>query len=95
MGRRWFWTISSKVALNRFLPTVSLRDCLRGIDDWKVTVFEKCETHIMRTFFPLGLNEKEEYLITQKIRFLHLFIPTSEFFILKIILTAFFDNSFF
>ena len=42
--------------------------------DWEVTLFEKCETHKqlkkretfwhhkLKTFYPLGLNEKEEYL---------------------------------
>ena len=45
-----------------------------GIGDWKVTLFEKCETHKqlkkkemfwqhkLKTLYPLGLNEKEEYL---------------------------------
>ena len=51
-----------------------IQDCHRGIDDWEVTLFEKCETHKqlkeretfwqhkLKTFYPLGLNEKEEYL---------------------------------
>ena len=46
----------------------------RGIDDWEVTLVEKCETHKqlkeretlwqhkLKTFYPLGLNEKEECL---------------------------------
>ena len=45
-----------------------------GIDDWDFTLFEQYETHKqlkeretfwqhqLRTFYPLGLNEKEEYL---------------------------------
>ena len=45
-----------------------------GIDDWDFTLFEQCETykqlkeretfwqHRLKTFYPLGLNEKEEYL---------------------------------
>ena len=45
-----------------------------GIDDWDFTLFEQCETHKqlkeretfwqhrLKTFYPLGLNEKEEYL---------------------------------
>ena len=45
-----------------------------GIDDWGFTLFEECETHKqlkerenfcqhrLKTFYPLGLNEKEEYL---------------------------------
>ena len=45
-----------------------------GIGDWDFTLFEQCETHKqlkeretfwqhrLKTFYPLGLNEKEEYL---------------------------------
>ena len=45
-----------------------------GIDDWDFTLFKQCETykqlkeketfwqHRLKTFDPLGLNEKEEYL---------------------------------
>ena len=51
--------------------------CLDGhleIDDWEFTLFEQCEAHKqlkeretfwqhrLKTFYPLGLNEKEEYL---------------------------------
>ena len=51
-----------------------IQDCHRGIDDWEVTLFEECETHKqlkerdnfwqhkLKTFYPLGLNENEEYL---------------------------------
>ena len=51
-----------------------IQDCHMGIGDWKVTLFEKCETHKqlkkkemfwqhkLKTLYPLGLNEKEEYL---------------------------------
>ena len=54
--------------------SVFIQDCHRGIDDWEVTLFEKCETHKQlkeretfwqhkfKKFYPLGLNEKEEYL---------------------------------
>ena len=49
------------------------QNCHRGIDDWEVTLFEKCEMHkqpkeretfwqYVLTFYPLGLNEEEEYL---------------------------------
>ena len=43
-------------------------------DDWDFTLFEQCETHKklkeretfgshrLKTFYPLGLNKKEEYL---------------------------------
>ena len=51
-----------------------IQDCHRDIDDWEVTLFETCETrkqlkeretfrqHKLKTLYPLGLNEKEEYL---------------------------------
>ena len=45
-----------------------------GIDDWDFTLLEQCETHKqlkeretfwqhqLKTLYPLGLNEKQEYL---------------------------------
>ena len=51
-----------------------IQDCHRGIDDWEVTLYEKCETykqlkeretfwqHKLKSFYPVGLNEKKEYL---------------------------------
>ena len=51
--------------------------CLDGhleIDDWEFTLFEQCEAqkqlkeretfwqHRLKPFYPIGLNEKEEYL---------------------------------
>ena len=45
-----------------------------GINDWNFVIFEQCETHEqlkeretfwqhrLKTFYPIGLNEKEEYL---------------------------------
>ena len=57
----------------RFHDHFCLDDRL-GIDDWDFTLFEQCETHKqlkeretfwqhrLKTFYPLGLNEKEEYL---------------------------------
>ena len=54
-------------------PENTLDDHL-GIDDWDFTLFEQCKTHKqpkeretfsqqrLKTFYPLGLNEKEEYL---------------------------------
>ena len=45
-----------------------------GTDDWNFVIFERCETHEQlkeretfwqhrrKTFHPIGLNEKEEYL---------------------------------
>ena len=53
------------------------RYCLDGfseIHDWDFVIFEQCETHEqlkeretfwrhrLRTFYPIGLNEEEEYL---------------------------------
>ena len=51
-----------------------VQDCHKGIDDWEVTLFEKCETHKqlkeretflatqIENIYPLVLNGKEEYL---------------------------------
>ena len=51
-----------------------IQDCHRDIDDWEVTLFEKCETHKqlkeretfwqhkLKAFYLLGLNEKEKCL---------------------------------
>ena len=49
-----------------------VQDCHRGIDDWEVTLFEKSETYKQlkkremiwqyKTFYPVALIEKEEYL---------------------------------
>ena len=48
-----------------------------GIEDWDFVIFEQCETHAqlkeretfwqhrLKTFYPIGLNEKEEYLYWQ------------------------------
>ena len=45
-----------------------------GIEDWDFVIFEQCKTHAqlkeretfwqhrLKTFYPIGLNEKEEYL---------------------------------
>ena len=45
-----------------------------GIEDWEFAVFDQCEIHAQlmeretfwqhrfKTFYPIGLNEKEEYL---------------------------------
>ena len=49
-----------------------IQDCHRGIDDWEVTLFENCERQKqlkesetflqqkLKTFYLLGVNEKEE-----------------------------------
>ena len=62
-----------KTPQKRFHDHYCLDDHL-GIDDWDFTLFEQCETHKqlkeretfwqhrLKTFYPLGLNEKEEYL---------------------------------
>ena len=48
-----------------------IQDSLRGIDDWELTLFEKCQMHKqikeretfwqhkLKIFYPPGLNEKE------------------------------------
>ena len=45
-----------------------------GIDNWNFVIFDQCETHeqlkerktfwqhTLKTFYPIGLSEKEEYL---------------------------------
>ena len=63
---------------NRKTPQKHFHDhyCLDGhlgIDDWDFTVFGQCETYKqlkernllaahLKSFYPLGLNQKEEYL---------------------------------
>lgn len=61
------------VPKTRFLSH-NVQDCCKVIDDWEVTLFEKCEMHEqlkeremfwqheLETFYPLDLNGKEEYL---------------------------------
>ena len=63
---------SGKVT-KKFLRNVCL-DGHSGIDDWDFVIFEQCETyeqlkeretfwqHRLKTFYPIGLYEKEEYL---------------------------------
>ena len=60
-----------------------------GIDDWSFMVFEQCETHEqlkeietfwqhrLKTFYSIGLNEKEEYLYQHKKTFLVLVLDFS------------------
>ena len=73
-SKHWsFWKGKQNVPQKRF-HSYYIQDCHRGIDDWEVTLFEQCETykqlreretfwqHKLKTFYPLGLNEKEEYL---------------------------------
>ena len=67
--RKWEQNVPQKRFHSHYI-----QDCHRGIDDWEVTLFEKCETHKqikeretfwqhkLKTFYPLGLNEIEEYL---------------------------------
>ena len=70
---RSFRKRKQNVPKKRFLSHY-IQYCHRGIDDWEITLFEKCETHKqlkerktfwqhkLKTFYTLGLNEKEEYL---------------------------------
>ena len=64
---------NQKVPQQRFHTHYCL-DGHSGIDDWDFVIFEQCETHEqlkeretfwqhrLKTFYPIGLNEKEEYL---------------------------------
>ena len=64
---------NQKVPQKRFHAHYCL-DGHSGIDDWNFVIFEQCETHEqlkeretfwqhrLKTFYPIGLNEKEEYL---------------------------------
>ena len=64
---------NQKVLQKRFHAHYCL-DGHSGIDDWGFVIFEQCETHgllkeresfwqhRLKTFYPIGLNEKEEYL---------------------------------
>ena len=52
-----------------------VQDCHKGIGDWEVILFEKCETHKklkeretfwqhkLKTFYPFSLNEKEVHKV--------------------------------
>ena len=73
-SKHWsFQKGKQNVPLKRF-HSHYVQDCHKGIDDWEVTLFEKCETHKqlkerdtfwqhkLKTFHPPGLNEKQEYL---------------------------------
>ena len=70
---RAFKKENRKIPQKRFLDHCCL-DGHFGIDDWNFTLFEQCETykqlnqretfgqHRLKTFYPLSLNEKREYL---------------------------------
>ena len=72
-ANRAFRKENRKTPRKRFHDHYSLDGHL-GIDDWGFTLFEQCETHKqlkvrenfwqhrLKTFYSLGLNEKEEYL---------------------------------
>ena len=71
--RRAFRKGNQNVPQKRFHPHYCL-DGHSGTDDWNFVIFEQCETdeqlkeretfwqHRLKTFYPIGLNEKEEYL---------------------------------
>ena len=71
--QRAFRKANLKIPQRRFQDPYYLDGHL-GIEDWGFTLFEQCETHKqlkeketfwqhwLKTFYPLGLNEKEEYL---------------------------------
>ena len=70
---RAFTKGSHKVLQKRFYAHYCLYGH-SGIDDWNFVIFEQCETHEqlkeretfwqhgLKTFYPIDLNEKEEYL---------------------------------
>ena len=70
-NHRAFIKRNGKIPQKPFYDHYSLDGHL-GIDDWDFTLFEECETHKqlneretfwqhrLETFYPLGLNEKEE-----------------------------------
>ena len=70
---RAFTKGNQKAPLKRFHAHYCL-DRQSGIYDWDFVIFEQCETHEqlkeketfwqhrLKTFYPIGLNEKEEYL---------------------------------
>ena len=68
---------SGKVTKKFFRNVFTVTYCLDGhsrFDDWNFVIFEQCETlehlkerepfwqHRLKTFYPVGLNEKQEYL---------------------------------
>ena len=71
---RSFRKEKQNISQKRFHSHYYLQYFHRSIDDWEVTLFEKYETqkqlreretvweHKFKTFYPLGLNEKGEYL---------------------------------
>ena len=77
---------NQKVPQKRFHTDYCL-DGHSGIDDWNFVIFEQCETHEqlkeretfwqhrLKTFYPIGLNEKEEYLLTQE----HILVTVLDF----------------
>ena len=67
--RKGNWKVSHKL-----FHTHYCFDGHSGIQDWDLVIFESCEAHAqlkergtfwqhrLKTFYPIGLNEKEEYL---------------------------------
>ena len=70
---RFIWKGKQNLPQKRF-HLHCVQDCHNGIDDWEFTLFKQYEMHKqlkesetfwqhkLETFYPLGLNEKEEYL---------------------------------
>ena len=83
---RAFRKDNQKVLQKRFHAHYCL-DGHSGIDDWNFVIFEQCETHEqlkeketfwqhrLKTFYPIGLNEKEECLLTQE----HILVTVLDF----------------
>ena len=73
-GKHWAFRKGSKNVPQKRFHALYCLDKHSGTDNWNFVIFELCETHEqlkeretfcqhrLKTFYPLGLNEKEEYL---------------------------------
>ena len=69
--------VIKKFLRNYFTLTIVLM-AIAAFEDWDFVIFQQCETHAqlketetfrqnrLKTFYPVGVNEKEEYLYSQK-----------------------------
>ena len=73
-SKNWSFRKGKQNVLQKRFHSYYVQDCHKDIDDWEVTLLEKCETHKqfneretfwqykLKTLYPHGLNEKQEYL---------------------------------
>ena len=55
--KHWSFRKGKYSVLQKRFHSHSIQDCHKGIDDWEVTLFEKCKTHKqLKTFYPLYFN---------------------------------------